>query len=67
MSLPLVFLAWATAAFITGITYYSFRSLTLTSKVIAKQPYIDYTHWAVVGGLGVLAGVLLVSVFLARK
>ena len=67
MSLPLVFLAWAIAAFITGITFYSFRGVTLSSKVIVKQPFVDYTHWAVVGGLGALGGILLVSIFAARK
>ncbi|OBZ70382.1 hypothetical protein A0H81_09801 [Grifola frondosa] len=48
MSLPLVFLAWAIAAFMTGITFYSFRGATVTSPVIIKHPFEDYTHWAVV-------------------
>jgi len=67
MSLPVVFLAWAIAAFITGITFYSFRGVTLSSKVLITQPFVDYTHWAVVGGLGALAGILLVSAFVARR
>lgn len=67
MSLPVVFLAWAVAAFITGITFYSFRGVTLTSKAIIAQPFVDYTHWAVVGGLGGLAGILLVTIFVAGR
>ncbi|KAH8092509.1 hypothetical protein BXZ70DRAFT_898238 [Cristinia sonorae] len=67
MSLPLVFLAWAIAAFITGITFYSFRGATVTSRIVIKQPFEDYTHWAVVGTLGGLAGILIMSALLARR
>ena len=67
MSLPIVFLAWAIAAFITGITFYSFRGVTLTSKVVIRQPFVDYTHWAVVGSLGGMVGILLVSGIMARR
>lgn len=67
MSLPLVFLAWAIAAFITGITFYSFRGATVTGRIVIKQPFEDYTHWAVVGTLGGLAGILIMSVLLARR
>lgn len=67
MSLPVVFLAWAIAAFVTGITFYSFRGVTLTSKVIIRQPFVDYTHWAVVGSLGGVVGVLFVSALMARR
>jgi len=67
MSLPIVFLAWAIAAFVTGITFYSFRGVTLTNKVVIRQPLVDYTHWAVVGSLGGLVGILLVSGIMARR
>ena len=67
MSLPVVFLAWAIAAFVTGITFYAFRGVTLTSKVIIRQPFVDYTHWAVIGCLGGLLGMLLVSAFMSRR
>ena len=67
MSLPVVFLAWGIAAFVTGITFYSFRGVTLSSKVIIRQPFTDYTHWAVVGGLGGLAGMLLVFALMGRR
>ncbi|TCD65970.1 hypothetical protein EIP91_001962 [Steccherinum ochraceum] len=61
MSLPLVFLAWAVAAFITAITFYSFRGATVTSRVVIRQPFEDYTHWAVVGTLGGLVGILVMA------
>ncbi|KAH9947203.1 hypothetical protein B0H21DRAFT_692432 [Amylocystis lapponica] len=67
MSLPIVFVAWAIAAFITGITFYSFRGATMSSRITIKYPFEDYTHWAVVGTLGGLAGMLLVSAMLARR
>ena len=67
MSLPLVFLAWAIAAFITGITFYSFKGATLRSGTVAKEPFVDYTHWAMVGTLGGLAGVMLMTALLARR
>lgn len=67
MSLPVVFLAWAIAAFVTGITFYSFRGVTLTSKVIIREQFTDYTHWAVVGGLGGLAGMFLVFALLGGR
>ncbi|KAL6307106.1 hypothetical protein BKA93DRAFT_728227 [Sparassis latifolia] len=67
MSLPLVFLAWAIAAFMTGITFYSFRGATLTGRMVIRHPFEAYTHWAVVGTLGGLGGVLLMCALLARR
>ena len=67
MSLPLVFLAWAIAAFITGITFYSFRGATVTSRIVIKQPFEEYTHWAVVGTLGALGGMLTTAALVARR
>ncbi|KAI0371477.1 hypothetical protein BV20DRAFT_942006 [Pilatotrama ljubarskyi] len=67
MSLPLVFLAWAIAAFMTGITFYSFRGATVTSRVEVRHPFESYTHWAVVGTLGALGGMLFVAALLARR
>ena len=67
MSLPLVFLSWGIVAFITAITLYSFRGFTVTSPGAIKQPFTDYTHWTVVGTMGVLAGALLTSALLMRR
>jgi len=67
MSLPLVFLAWGIVAFITAITLYSFRGFTVTSPGMIKQPFTDYTHWTVVGTMGVLAGALITSALLMRR
>ncbi|KAI0677687.1 hypothetical protein C8Q78DRAFT_961672 [Trametes maxima] len=67
MSLPLVFLAWAIAAFMTGITLYSFRGATVTSRVEVRHPFEAYTHWAVVGTLGALGGMLFVATLLSRR
>jgi len=67
MSLPLVFLAWGIVAFITAITLYSFRGFTVTSPGTIKQPFTDYTHWTVVGTMGVLAGALITSALLMRR
>ncbi|KAI0751191.1 hypothetical protein C8Q80DRAFT_1251035 [Daedaleopsis nitida] len=66
-SLPLVFLAWAIAAFMTGITLYSFRGATVTSRVAVRHPFEPYTHWAVVGTLGALGGMLTVATLVARR
>lgn len=67
MSLPLVFLVWGIVAFITAITLYSFRGFTVTSPGTVKQPFTDYTHWTVVGTMGVLAGALITSALLMRR
>ncbi|KZT06446.1 uncharacterized protein LAESUDRAFT_653443 [Laetiporus sulphureus 93-53] len=64
MSIPLVFLAWAVAAFITGITYYTLRGNTATGRVVMKYPHETYTHWTVVGGTGGLAGMVIMSALL---
>ena len=64
MSLPLVFLTWAIAAFVTGITFYSFRGATVTGRADIRVEFQDYTHWALVGSLGGLAGILMMTAFL---
>jgi hypothetical protein len=63
MSLPLVFLAYSIAGFVTGIVIYSFRGVSVTPG----HHYDDYTKWTVVGTLGGLAGVLVISTFLGRR
>ncbi|PIL37575.1 hypothetical protein GSI_01269 [Ganoderma sinense ZZ0214-1] len=66
-SLPLVFLAWAITAFMTGITLYSFRGATSANRGQVTQPFTPYTHWAVVGTLGVLGGMLTVAAMFSRR
>ncbi|KAJ3013130.1 hypothetical protein NUW54_g1674 [Trametes sanguinea] len=61
MSLPLVFLAWAIAAFMTGITFYSFRGASVTNRMEVRHPFEAYTHWAVVGTLDSKIAVSLVE------
>lgn len=63
MSLPLVFLAYSIAGFVTGIVIYSFRGISATPG----HHYEDYIKWTVVGTLGGLAGVLALSTFLGRR
>lgn len=58
LSLPLVFLLYAIAAFITGITLYAFRGLTTTA---GGHHFKDFTQWAVIGTVGGLACILLTS------
>lgn len=70
LSLPLVFLAYSVAGFVTGVVIYSFRSATLNlagvgSPVAAK--FDEYTRFMVVGVLGALVGALIASAMVARR
>lgn len=70
LSLPLVFLAYSVAGFVTGVVIYSFRSTTLNlasagSPVAAK--FEEYTWFLVVGVVGALVGVLIASSMVARR
>lgn len=70
LSLPLVFLAYSVAGFVTGVVVYSFRSTTLNlasvgSPVAAK--FDEYTRLMVVGVVGALAGVLIAATVAARR
>ncbi|KAH9919695.1 uncharacterized protein B0H18DRAFT_1086572 [Fomitopsis serialis] len=55
MSLPLVFLVWATAAFVTGVVLIS-----------VVYPIENQTHWLTVGIIGGVAGVICMGATLAR-
>ncbi|EJF62218.1 hypothetical protein BD309DRAFT_991084 [Dichomitus squalens] len=66
-SLPLVFLAWAIAAFMTGITLYSFRGASVANRGQITQPFAPYTHWAVVGTLGAIGGMLTIAAVFSRR
>ncbi|KAG9317911.1 hypothetical protein JVU11DRAFT_2142 [Chiua virens] len=70
LSLPLVFLAYSVAGFVTGVVVYSFRSATINfanagSPMAAK--FDEYTRFMVVGVLGALVGVLIASTMVARR
>jgi len=70
LSLPLVFLAYSVAGFITGVVIYSFRSATIHfahagMPVAAK--FDEYARWMMTGVLGALTGVLIASVMVSRR
>lgn len=71
LSLPLVFLAYSVAGFITGVVVYSFRTATI-NFAHAGMPAVaikfdEYARWMVVGVLGALTGVLIASVVVSRR
>ncbi|KAF8804295.1 hypothetical protein BYT27DRAFT_6700590 [Phlegmacium glaucopus] len=66
LSLPLVFLAYSVLAVTTGIVLYSFRGVILSDPSITKTSFQDYTRWGVVGVVGVLAGMVVMSMILLR-
>ncbi len=63
LSLPLVFLLYAIAAFITGISLYAVRGLTSS---VGGRHFEDFTQWAVIGTIGGLACILLTSQMLTH-
>ena len=64
LSLPLVFLIWSVAAFLTGIGLYACRGLSVTSAGEIVRHFKDYTQWAVIGVAGGLASLLMISTLL---
>jgi hypothetical protein len=64
LSLPLIFLAYSLLAVIVGISLYSFRGTTVNP---ITHPFDDYTKWTVVGAIGGLVCMLLVSAVLSRR
>ena len=70
LSLPLVFLAYSVAGFITGVVIYSFRNATInfahTGMPVAAK-FDEYAWWMVIGVLGALTGVLVASVMVSRR
>ncbi|KAG6830126.1 hypothetical protein H0H87_009096 [Tephrocybe sp. NHM501043] len=66
MALPLIFLAYAIVAFVTGIVLYSFWDVN-DDLLDPKRPFEDYTKWTVIGVLGGLAGMLFTSLLLLKR
>ena len=67
MSLPVVFLAYSIAAFITGLSLYSFRGTVVTNPQLVTHPFDDYIKWTVVGGIGGLVTMLAASALFSRR
>jgi drug/metabolite transporter (DMT)-like permease len=66
MSLPLVFLVYSLAGLITSVVVYSLKSSPMTPP--GYPVYSDhFTKWTVVGTLGGLAGVLIISALVNRR
>ena len=51
----------------TGITLYSFRGATVSTGTEIRRAFEPYTHWAVVGALGALGGMLTVAAMVGRR
>ena len=66
MSLPLVFLIWAVAAFTTGVVLYWTHSVTVTNSVLPVYPFDSQTHWMTVGIIGGVAGAICMGAMMAR-
>lgn len=66
MSLPLVFLIWAVAAFTTGVVLYWTHEVTVTTSVSAVYPLEGHTHWMTVGIIGGVAGVICMCMMMTR-
>ncbi|EGO02346.1 hypothetical protein SERLA73DRAFT_104765 [Serpula lacrymans var. lacrymans S7.3] len=71
LSLPLVFLAYSIAGFVTGVVIYSFRGATVTFTSsgipIVAYRFDEWMRWIIVGVLGTFAGVLIASTVLTRR
>jgi hypothetical protein len=65
MSLPLVFLVYSLAGLITSIVLYSFRGPSIPPPGLPMD-YDNYTKWAILGTLGGLGGVLIISALVPR-
>jgi hypothetical protein len=67
LSLPLVFLAYSLGALVAGVVLYSFKGVTNTNANVITRYFEVYTKWSVVGTLGGLFTVLLLTSILARR
>ena len=66
MSLPLVFLIWAVAAFTTGVVLYWTHQVTLTTSISTVYPFESQTHWLTVGIVGGVAGAICMGAMMTR-
>ena len=71
LSLPLVFLAYSVAGFVTGVVIYSFNGAMLNATTSNGFPVInrfdDWSRLFTVGVLGGVAGVLIASAMVQRR
>ncbi|KAF7984725.1 hypothetical protein HWV62_11654 [Athelia sp. TMB] len=66
LALPLVFLAYSVAGFVTAIVLYTLR--TASPAPPGTPPHLeDWAKWTIVGTLGGLAGVLALAAIVSRK
>ena len=66
LSLPLVFLTYALCALVTGIVFYVVRGVKTANMGAAAKQFEVYTQRTVMGTLGGMAGLLVISMLLAR-
>ncbi|KAI6042226.1 hypothetical protein EDC04DRAFT_2564534, partial [Pisolithus marmoratus] len=71
LSLPLAFLAYSVAGFITGVVVYSFHTATISfanaGLPVVAVKFDEYAWWMVVGVLGALTGALIASAVVSKR
>jgi hypothetical protein len=67
MSLPVVFLVYSIAAFIAGISFYTFRGSTVSDPQLSLSPFDDYIKWTVIGGISGLVTMFAATTVLSRR
>ena len=70
LSLPLVFLAYSVAGFITGVVIYSFNGAMLNATAGGLQVTSKFDDWSrlfTIGVIGGVAGVLIASAMIQRR
>ena len=67
LSLPLVFLAYALVAFLTGIVLFSIKGATVNDVGAVTKQFQDYTRWTVAVMISGIAVLLLTTSTLSRR
>ena len=62
-----MFLAYALGALVTGIVLYTIRGVTIANMGAVTRQFEVYTRWTVMGTLGAMAGLLVVSTIISRR